>query len=87
MYATDVSIPEVEASQPPVGATPPVVFSRWTYVTLLKTPVPVVDDARSSSQGTAAGVALGALTCSTLIPLTMLPSLEVHSGPMPCVPT
>ena len=30
---------------------------------------------------------LGALTCSTLVPLTTLPSVEVHSGPMPWVPT
>ena len=85
MYETDVSVPEVDASQPVAGATPPLVLRRWTYVTLLKTPVPVVDDARRSSQGTAPDT--GALTCSTLTPLTTLPSLEVHSGPMPCVPT
>ena len=46
-------MPEVVESQPVAGALPPVVFTRWTYVTSLNTPVPVFDVARSSSHGIA----------------------------------
>ena len=72
---------EVE-SQVVVGAGPPAVFSRWMYVMSVNTPVlPVVDDAPSSSHGIAPAIVEFAE--AILVPLTMLPSVEVQFGPMP----
>ena len=46
--------------------------------------VPVVDEAFSNSQATSIAFPPDP---ATLLALTTLPSVEVHSGPMPCVPT
>ena len=52
----------------------------------VNTPVPLVEDARSSSHGIA--VASGESTCATFAPLTTLAStVDVQFGPTPCVPT
>src|SRR5579871_3375747 len=79
-----MSVFTVALLQPDAGATPPLVCRRWTQVTLVNTPVPVVDVARSSSQGMAP---VAPFDCWTFEPLTTLPSVDVHSGPAPWVPT
>jgi hypothetical protein len=53
------------------------VFTRWTYVTDVRTPVPAVDVALKSNQGTEFGSAVYA---ATRVPMTLLPSVLVHSG-------
>src|SRR6185369_1423564 len=71
---------------PVAGAFPFVVLTRWTYVTVENTPLPLFDAARSNSQGMAS--ASGASACATRAPTTALPStVEVQLGPCPWVPT
>ena len=66
------------ASQPAVGAAPPLVFARRMKATVLNRPDPSWLFARSRSQGIALG--FGASAFATTSPTTAEPSSSFHVG-------
>src|SRR5579864_513657 len=73
------------ASQPSAGGLPPLVFKRWMYVTLERTPSPECPVAASRSHATEP--ASGEATLFSIFPVTWLLSFHSQVGPVKCRPT